>query len=157
MKTGRIILLAFIAFLLPELAGSLAAAQPLIKVQGGNPILDVTTGTAMGGIVPVSNSTSRIQYRQSAVSTKITVATVCPGQHFNLTVEALNPSIGVAAPAVMLIDGLLDADFITNIPPGGNRAQRAGLRYVSAPTFDQGNSRDLGDDVHVVTYTVVQQ
>jgi len=134
-----------------------ALSQPLVKVQGGNPSLDVITGTASGGIIPVTSSTARLQYRRSNVILKITVSTFCPGQHFNLTVEAINPTAGFAVPPVPLVTGAPDADFIMGIAPGGNGAQRAGLEYVSSPTFDQGNSNELGDDIHTVTYTVVQQ
>jgi len=155
-RTRNIALVSIFMFLSCMHSGD-AIAQPQISVQGGSPLLIVATGSASGGILPAQNNQARLRYRMGNVIRKVTVSTVCPGQKFTLTVEALNPSEGNASPPVALVNGMAEADFITDIPRGGNRQQSARLRYVAAPTYSQGNSFELGDDVHVVTYTIVQQ
>jgi hypothetical protein len=66
----------------------------------------------------------------------------------------------VAAPEVDLVDGMLAVDFITNIrnqrPPNWT-SDTITLRYTASATFAQGNSAEMGNDVHTVTYTLQVQ
>lgn len=133
-------------------------ARAQFSVGGGNPTLSVTTGMAGAQPLSVTGTANSLRYRLQNSITKITVRTVCPGQNFNLTVVATAVPYGVAAPTVNLINGMLDTDFITDIqvkPPNAN--QTASILYTASATFAQGNSAELGDDVHTVTYTFIEQ
>lgn len=143
-------------FLSLFLSGSLFAQA--IDVQGGNPILTISTGIAGGEPTSVTNSTTTIAYqRQGGITTKITVQTLCPGQKFNLQVVAINVTSGTPAPAVALTNGMLAVDFITNIPRRPPINASCTLVYTASSTFAQGNSAELGDDVHTVVYTLIAQ
>jgi hypothetical protein len=132
-------------------------AQPIIQVRGGNPLMSITTGIPGGQPIPVTNTTTRLDYRRSRITTKITVTSNCPGQKFTLKVLATGVTVGIPAPEVTLSDGMPSTNFITNIPPGSSGILRCTLRYTASATFDQGNSLELGNDVHLVTYTIVAQ
>jgi hypothetical protein len=137
------------------------SAPPLIaqalRVQGGNITMTVTTGVAGGQPASVTNSTTSLRYRRQAVITKITVQTTCPGQRFNLSVIATAATGGTAQPTVNLLNGMAAVDFITNIPSTGANNKTATLRYTASSTFAQGNSTELGNDVHTVLYTLLVQ
>jgi len=72
-------------------------------------------------------------------------------------VVATNVSSGVAAPQVTLSNGMLATDIIRSIPTGGTLNKSCTLRYTASATFAQGNSTELGTDVHTVTYTLMAQ
>lgn len=132
------------------------AAQ--VQVNGGNITLAVTTALASSEPLAVTNTVTSIRYRRENVITKLTVSTICPGQRFNLRVLATAVGAGTAAPQVTLAHGMLATDFITGIPPRPPAAfETASLQYTGSATFAQGNSAELGDDVHTVTYTLVAQ
>jgi hypothetical protein len=133
-------------------------AQGAISVRGGNQTLNITTGMAGSEPIPVVNTGSTIRYRAQAKISKITVRTVCVGQHFTLKVLATGVTQGVPAPEVTLSSGMVDTDFITNIPTNATFNQtNVTLQYTASATFAQGNSADLGNDVHTVTYTILAQ
>jgi hypothetical protein len=118
-----------------------------------NPIISIATGTAGGTMTAVANTSSTIRYSHQTRISKITVMTSCPSQNFGLQVIATGVTRGVAAPVVTLMDGMAAVDFITSIPTSGFTTSTPTLRYTATATFDQGNSAELGDDVHMVTYT----
>ncbi|HWP81390.1 MAG TPA: hypothetical protein VNN76_01925 [Bacteroidota bacterium] len=149
--------LLLLGFAINALLCSAAMAQE-IRVQGGNPILTITAGVPGGQPIAVTNSTTSIRYRrQTGLTTKITVQTVCPGQKFNLQVVAINVTAGTPAPAVTLTTGMLATNLITNIPPRPPTNESCTLVYTASSTFAQGNSVELGDDVHTVVYTLIAQ
>lgn len=119
----------------------------------------MTINTALPGQqpLPIGNTSTGMLFITGAATRKISVATICPGQHFTLSVLATNPSIGIAAPEVQLTDGMLGLDFITEIPPGLPFLGFSTLQYTASATFEQGNSLELGDDLHTVTYTITDQ
>jgi hypothetical protein len=131
-------------------------AQP-ISLTGGNQTMTISTGTAGGQPASVINTTCILHYRKQSALAKITVATSCPGQSYNLTVLATSVTKGVAAPQVSLISGNPATDFITSIPNSGTTNATCTLRYTASSTFSQGNSTEVGDDVHTVTYTLQAQ
>jgi hypothetical protein len=132
-------------------------SQP-IDVRLGNPTLNITTGAAGSEPIPVVNTATRLRYWRQAAISKITVRTTCPGQSFTLKVVATGVTRGVAAPEVTLVNGMLDTDFITNIPRTGVWIYvTVTLRYTASATFAQGNSTEQGNDVHTVTYTIQVQ
>lgn len=132
------------------------SAQAL-RVQGGNITMTVTTGVAGGQPASVTNTATSLRYRRQAAITKITVQTTCAGQRFNLSVVATAATGGTAQPAVNLVNGMAAVDFITNIPTSGALNKTATLSYTASSTFAQGNSTELGNDVHTVRYTLLNQ
>ncbi len=134
-----------------------ALGQFVINVQGPSPNLTITTGTPSGGPTPAINTNARLRYRRSLVPTKVTVSTVCAGQSFNLSVLAAQVTMGTPAPEVNLVTGMPAMDFIVGIPPGFLTLGTATLQYTASSTYQQGHSIDFGNDVHVVTYTLVAQ
>ncbi len=150
---GRILL--FLAAFATSL--SQMHAQAPITIRGGNPSITITTGVAGGQPTPVVNTAINLDYRRRTVPTKITVGSICPGQSFTLKVLATGVPVGTPAPEVTLTSGMLPADFITNIPAGSSARQRCTLRYTASSTFSQGNSVEFGNDIHVITYTLVTQ
>jgi hypothetical protein len=126
---------------------------------GGNVALTITTGVPNGQPLPVQNASVRLRFRRQTVTTKITVATSCPNQHFVLSVVAAGLTHGIAAPQVALTNGMPETDFVTNIPAraGGSPQAECTLSYTASATFAQGNSVELGPDIHTVRYTLIAQ
>lgn len=123
----------------------------------GNPVLSITTALPGQEPTAVTDATSTLRYRRQSVVTKITVSTSCPGQRFTLKVLATNVSGGTAAPEVTLTDGMVATDFVTGIPRTGALNKSCRPRYTASATFEQGNSAELGSDIHTVTYTLLAQ
>ncbi|MGH2569282.1 MAG: hypothetical protein ACRDGA_13170 [Bacteroidota bacterium] len=135
-----------------------ATAHAQMTISGGNILMNITSAQAGSEPTAVTNTICTLTYRRQASVSKVTVSTSCPGQKFTLRVVAVNPTEGVAAPQVTLVNGMLAAALINNIPalpPATNRT--CTLSYTASATFAQGNSVELGDDVHTVTYTIVAQ
>ncbi len=149
------ILLALV--LLCTIAASFVSRSQPIRLNGGNQTMNITTGIADGDPISVSNSVCSLRYRSQGVLCKITVVTSCPGQSFNLSVVATSVTRGVAAPQVSLVNGNPALDFITNIPGGGFTNATCTLQYTASATFSQGNSTEVGTDVHNITYTYQAQ
>ncbi len=139
------------------LLGTVERARGQMLLLGGNPQLALTSGTPGGTMIPVVNTSTRIFWFRQAVTTKITVSTSCPGQHFSLSVFATAVSSGNPAPEVTLTDGMPDVDLIVGIPAGGGMIKSCTLRYTASATFAQGNSAELGNDMHSVMYTLLAQ
>ena len=135
-----------------------ATAQNPLTLSGGNLTMNITTGPAGGQPVAVSNTTATLKYWRQTKIAKITVSTSCPTQAFNLQVVATGVARGVAAPAVSLVNGMAATDFITSIPSAaGWTSTTITLQYTASSTFAQGNSAEMGNDVHTVTYTLQVQ
>lgn len=152
-------LLALWTLLLTALPLSKAAAQVGdIVVLGGDQTMNITTSVIGSEPTAVVNVSSTLQYWREKKVSKITVATTCPGQRFNLAVVATGVTQGVAAPQANLMDGMLALDLITDIPSAKTwTSATSTLRYTASATFAQGNSAELGSDVHTVTYTILGQ
>lgn len=156
-KVRRLACIMLMSFVL---LGPKAMAQSgVILVNGGNITMNITTGAAGSEPVAVVNTVTTLTYWRPSVLAKVTVRTSCPGQKFALDVVATGVTKGVAASAVALTDGMLAVDFITGIPktPASWTSTTATLRYIASATFAQGNSAEMGDDVHAVTYTLQAQ
>lgn len=129
-----------------------AAAQGVI-LTGHDPVLQVQAG----GWLPADASfETKILFKRQSVPTKVTVQTICPGQSFFLTVTAFSPTAGYVAGPISLRNGMAPTNLIVHVP-SGTRMEQARLLYVAAATEEQGNSDEEGVDVHVVTYTIVQE
>ena len=128
-----------------------------ISITGGNQTMTISAGTAGGQPISVSNTACTLRYKKQVKISKITVATSCPGQSYNLYVVATNVTKGVAAPQVSLVNGNPATDFITGISASGAANATCKLQYTASSTFSQGNSTEVGDDVHTITYTIQAQ
>jgi hypothetical protein len=130
-----------------------------ITMSGGNQTLTITTGIAGGQLVNVTNTSCTLTYVTPIFpfrNWKITVGTSCPGQSFNLSIVATSVTRGTAAPEVALFNGSPAIDFITGIPYSWWASGTCRLNYTASATFAQGNSAEVGNDVHAVTYTLLQ-
>ena len=136
-----------------------ATTSAQLAVNGGNLTMNITTGTAISQPTPVIDATTTtIDHDGRKQVTKITVSTICPGQKFTLRVLATGDSAGgISAPEVTLLDGMPNMDFVTDIPRGKKGNGTVTVQYTASATYADGNSVDLGDDVHTVTYTLVNQ
>ena len=150
---GRLLFLCFFI----GVAFETAYSQDINLV--GNVTLTIATGIPNGQPVPVQDASARLRFRRQTVATKITVATSCPNQHFTLSVVATGLTHGVAAPAVALTNGMPETNFVTDIPARvtGSPQAECVLQYSASATFAQGNSVELGPDVHTVRYTLIAQ
>lgn len=142
-------------FVLLVIVQTLSVGQ--ITMKGGDISLPLTTGTIDGLMVEVVNSANSISVAKQDVVIKVTVITSCPGQKFGLRVLAVGPSKGTAAPEITLVNGNPALDFITGIAVKPAKPTTCTLQYTASASFSQGNSIELGDDVHTVTYTVQAQ
>jgi hypothetical protein len=133
------------------------SAYAQITVLGGDLLLQVGAPALPQDPLSVVNTATSLQWNRQTVVQKITVSTSCPGQKFSLKVYALNSSEGIAAPEVTLTNGMPDIDFITNCPRMGAKINTAILQYTASATFSQGNSVEVGNDNHIVTYTILEQ
>lgn len=129
-----------------------------ISITGGNQTMTITTAAAGAQPTAVTNTAVRLRIREQAAISKVTAQTSCPGQSFDLTVVVTSSPIGTIAPSVNLIDGMLPGDILTNIPATGSNALRTvRLLYTASATFAQGNTAEMGSDVHTITYTIIAQ
>lgn len=135
---------------------SRAPAQSL-SINGGNITLRISSGMAGGDLIDDVNTTVTLAYQRQSALSKITVRTSCIGQSFDLEVLATNVTAGTASPAVMLQNGSPAIDFIRDIAKNGPKNQSCWVRYTASATFAQGNSTELGQDNHTVTYTIQSQ
>jgi hypothetical protein len=146
-------LLVFVFF--AGLAGSNATAQ--LRITGGNILIQVTAAMPVPDPITAVNTAATLRWKRETQTTKITVSTICPGQRFGLRVFATTISDGGAAPEVTLTTGMPAMDFVVNIPAGGANNKSCTLQYTATATYAQGNSTEVGNDVHTVTYTHVAQ
>lgn len=133
-------------------------AQTGSITMSGNVATTITTGAAGGEPVPDVDVSRTLKYWKKGAIAKVTVRTVCPTQAFTLKVLATGVSRGSAAGEVTLVDGALDVDFITNIPSTGPwTSATITLRFTASATFAQGNSAEMNNDSHTVTFTLQSQ
>lgn len=140
-------------------------AQELRFESGGGPItLNIESATAGSEPVDATDNSTEIYWDANfGVPAKMTVGTMAPGQNFNLFLLLSVPNQGSAAqgvvqPEVQLIDGMLDMDLMTGIPPTLPGRQGFGtLQYRASALVSDGTSTELGDDSHIVTITLLAQ
>jgi hypothetical protein len=152
------VLLVIVLFATAILATETQAQAGTITIPNGNITMNITTGAAGSQPVADVDVTGTLRYWRKAAIAKVTVQTSCPTQAFTLKVLATGVVRGVAAPEVTLINGALAVDFITSIPSAaGWTSATITLQYTASATFAQGNSAEMGNDVHTVTYTLQVQ
>jgi len=154
-----------LVFLFSLFSAAQSQAQEFRYNSGGGPItLLIQTATAGSEPNDATDNATEIYWDANfGAPSKITVSTIAPGQSFQLFLLLSVPSQGgggqgVAQPEVTLVDGMLDADLFTDIPSSLPGRQGFGtLEYRAAATVADGNSSMHGDDVHIVTLTVLAQ
>lgn len=151
---------------LPEAGGAASDAIHLLEFTsgGGTVSLDVDAASAGNEPTDAVDATTELHWVNGLGQTaKLTVSTVCPGQRFGLSVEAVVTSWGsgtvaTVAPPVTLTDGMAEVDLLRDIPTGDpDREGTASLSYRASATVADGTSADHGDDIHTVTYTFLAQ
>ena len=146
-------LLALIVLLLCP--ASYAQVSLNVQIIGGPLTLTIDDAVAGGEPFPDADDTRRIEYFVDAGvidPKKITVETSCPGQRFTLRVEAQGVNGGTSAGVVTLQDSAPPQDFIRDMLPIGVNGG-ANLAYSAQSLMSQG----FGEDLHLITYTLVEQ
>jgi len=157
-RRGLELILSAVLTMLVFLVSEATAQNGTITIPNGNITMNITTGAAGSQPVADIDVTGTLRYWRKAAIAKVTVGTSCPTQAFTLKVLATGVVRGVAAPQVTLTDGMLAVDFITSIPSAaGWTSATITLQYTASATFAQGNSAELGNDVHTITYTLQVQ
>jgi hypothetical protein len=147
---------------LVALAAAQADAQTLQLEVSGGPVVLTLDGARLGhggGLLSAEHATSRLSWRPNWNPCKIVVSTHSPGQAFQLSVAVFDlEGIGTPLAPVALVDGMFPQDLVRDLqrdPP--INTGRGTLRYVAEASVEQGNSISAGADVHVVTFTIVEQ
>ncbi len=145
IKIGIAVLVFFVHYSLE--------AQTL-TILGTAPTLTIITGTSQTQPVNATNSGCSLRYRQNVNNNlwRITVQTNLVNPHFTLSVYASNVTRGVAAGTVTFTDTNAH-DFITGITRSGTNAT-ATINYTASTLYSKGNSIELGNDRHRITYTL---
>jgi len=146
-------------------AVQVAEAQRLEFVSGGGPItLEISDAPAGAEPVDATDAGTAIFWDADlGTAAKLVVSTISPSQHFRLFVALRVTSYGSGSvadmnPEVELVDGMFDADLLTNIQPGPRSQQGTGtLQYRASARVGDGNSTIHGDDTHTITYTLLAQ
>ncbi|MDX1430258.1 MAG: hypothetical protein R3282_08220 [Rhodothermales bacterium] len=99
----------------------------------------------------VSVASTKLMWRHLRRPSKITVSTSSPGQRFALAVEAEKVKDGLPVGTVNLQDGLPATELI--VDAGQKRNGHCTLRYTATALPSHG----IGQDVHLVTYTLTEQ
>ena len=149
---------------LPEPGEAAANGLHVLEFTAGGGVVSLVVDAADAGAEPaeaVDASTELHWVNGLGGAAKLTVATVCPGQRFGLSVGLQLTSGGSAAtvaPPVALLDGMLAADVLRDVPTSAPaREGTAVVIYRASATVADGTSADHGDDVHTVTYTFLAQ
>ena len=148
------------------LATALEGRAQIIEFSLGGGSLTLTINTAVAGQEPseVTDNLTEIHWDADfGVTAKMSVSTVCPGQSFSLYVELEVTSWGSGTqgteqPEAQLTDGMMATDVLRDIPSTAPGREGYGtLTYRATATVAQGTSAEHGDDVHTITYTILEQ
>lgn len=123
-----------------------------LSIQGGALNLVISTATPGTEPAPVLDSATTLRWGRPSVIAKIAVSTSCPGQSFDLVIEAVSPTRGIATGPVPLLDLMAPTDLIVDLP---TRNGTSTLRYTASASVSQGSSADVGIDTHTITFTLI--
>lgn len=156
----RLLLLGVVA--LVPLHSLMAQGGPpqSVALTGGPLTLRIDTAVPGGDLLPVTDSSTELSWSGGGGAlSKITVETFCPGQSFRLYLGVqVTMGQGTMALEIELVNGMLPADLIRDIPrSGGDRDGTAMLTYRAVATVTDGSSSTEGDDLHSITYTITAQ
>ena len=121
-----------------------------VRVTGGSVNLNISSANVVAGQnqMSVTDQSTSILWGTNSSLRKISVSTSLAAPMYTLKLLALNPTQGTAAPQVTL--GASAQDFLLNI---GRSTGSCTLQYTGVALASQGT----GNDVHVITITVVSQ
>lgn len=136
--------------MLPQSARAQGANS--LSIQGAALDLVISTATPGTEPIPVLDSATTLRWGRPSAIAKIAVSTTCPGQNFDLTIEAISPSRGLATGPVPLFDLMAPTDLIVDLP---TRNGSSTLQYTASATVSQGASVDVGIDAHTITFTLI--
>jgi len=151
---GAAVVAAAIAMVRP------AAGQAQVGISGGAVQLTVSSAPAGENPPAAQDESTRLRYRiRTSRPVKIAVSTSCPGQRFDLRVQARSQTDGTPQGTVALEDGAPARDLIRDLTIPNffclffACVDEAALRYTSQVRASDGT----GTDAHVVRYTVLAQ
>ncbi|MDX1429319.1 MAG: hypothetical protein R3282_03480 [Rhodothermales bacterium] len=142
MLARAVILLLMLSAVAPASSGQSLALRGGVSV---DLVVDPLRATS------VSVSSTKLMWRHLQRPSKITVSTSSPGQRFALAVEAEKVRDGIPVGTVILQDGLPATELI--VDAGDKRNGQCTLRYTATAIPSDG----IGQDVHLVTYTLTEQ
>jgi hypothetical protein len=121
-----------------------------VQVSAGTVNLNITNAVAVAGqnTMTVTDQSTSLLWGVNSSSRKVTVRTSLASPQFTLRLLALNPTQGAAAPEVTLSS--IPRDLLMGI---GRSSGTCTLQYTGVALASQG----VGNDVHVITFTVQAQ
>jgi len=121
-----------------------------VRVTGGSVNLNISSANVVAGQnqMSVTDQSTSLLWGTNSSLRKISVNTSLAAPKYTLKLLALNPTQGTAAPEVTL--GTAGKDLLLNI---GRSTGSCTLQYTGTALASQGT----GNDVHVITFTVLSQ
>jgi hypothetical protein len=121
-----------------------------VQVTGGSVNLNISNANVVAGQdqMSASDQSTSLLWGTNSSARKISVSSNLAAPKFTLNLLALNPTQGTAAPEVTLNGSA--RDLLLNI---GRSSGSCMLRYTGIALASQGT----GNDVHVITFTVLSQ
>jgi hypothetical protein len=121
-----------------------------VQVTGGSVNLNISGANVIAGQdqMSVSDQSTSLLWGTNSSLRKISVNTNLAAPRYTLNLLAMNPTAGTAAPEVTLTAA--SRDLLLNI---GRSSGSSTLRYTGTALASQGT----GNDVHVITFTVLAQ
>ena len=121
-----------------------------VQVTGGSVNLNISNANVIAGQdqMSISDQSTSLLWGTNSGARKISVSSNLAAPTFTLLLLALNPTQGTAAPEVTLNGS--PRDLLLNV---GRSSGSCILRYTGIALASQGT----GNDVHVVTFTVLSQ
>ncbi len=150
-RTRRLLVVAVLAWIGTE--GASAQGNNQIRITGGTVTLSVVAAVPGQEPTDVTNQNTRLSWGRPRDIAKIVVYSSCPGQSFDLSIEAISLVNGTGTGPVSLFDGMAPMDLVVDMP--ANQRGEATLRYLATATVDQGTSTENGTDAHTLTFTLV--
>jgi hypothetical protein len=121
-----------------------------LQLSSGSVNLNITGATAVAGqdVMRVIDASTQLFWGVNSSAKKITVASSLAAPQFTLKLVALNPTKGT--PSAEFVLNAAGHDLLLNI---GRTSGGCSLRYTAEALASQGT----GNDLHVITFTVVTQ
>ena len=121
-----------------------------VQVTGGSVSLNINNANVVAGQdqMTVTDQSTSLLWGTNSSLRKVSVSTSLAAPKFTLTLFALNPTQGTSAPVVTL--SATAKDVLLNI---GRSTGSCTLQYTGIALASQGT----GNDVHVITFTVLSQ
>jgi hypothetical protein len=121
-----------------------------VRVTGGSINLNISSANVVAGQnqMSVTDQSTSLLWGTNSSLRKVSVGTSLAAPKYTLKILALSPTQGTAAPEVTLTASA--QDFLLNI---GRSTGSCTLQYTGIALASQGT----GNDVHVITFTVLSQ